>query len=170
MYYDKATLTSFFFSLFFSPGKAVCPIIIIIISLKKKKQFIHVLSTAYPVMSDNITFENGTPSYSGNTVVKCFKDNGNGLLFRIENDLELKWAFYNDTTNYNMTVKGVFRKTEKIVPLGNTKMTRDEETGDFTCELQVAPTTTEMFIQGEPNGYQFSYNAQLIPKGSEKAN
>ncbi|KAL7700395.1 calpain-like cysteine peptidase [Lotmaria passim] len=116
-----------------------------------------------------ISYENGQPAYTGDTVVKCFKDNGNGLLFRIVNNDEHKWAFYNDTTNYNMIVKVSFGKDSKIEAIGNTKMAKDEETGEFKCELHIAPTTTEMFIQGEPNGYKISFEANPIPR-SKNAN
>ncbi|AYU77338.1 calpain-like cysteine peptidase [Leishmania donovani] len=111
-----------------------------------------------------IKYENGQPGYSGNTVVKCFKDNGNGLLFRIVNDEEHKWAFYNDTTNYQMLVKVAFGKDSKIEAIGNTTMQKDEESGEFKCELEIAPTTTEMFIEGEPNGFKISFEANPIAK------
>ncbi|EPY31079.1 calpain-like cysteine peptidase [Strigomonas culicis] len=114
-------------------------------------------------MSD-IKYENGEPTYSGATVVKCFKDNGNGLLFRIVNEEEKKWAFYNDTTNYNMVVKVEFGKDSKIEALGNTRLERDESSGEFKCELHIAPTTTEMFISGEPNGFKIAFEANPIPK------
>lgn len=83
-------------------------------------------------MSNDIAFENGQPEYTGQ-IIKCFKDNGNGLLFRIVNDAEKKWAFYNDTLNYNMTVRVTFGKESKIEKLGNTIMQRDDETGEFKC-------------------------------------
>ncbi|AIN96662.1 calpain-like cysteine peptidase, putative [Leishmania panamensis] len=111
-----------------------------------------------------IKYENAQPTYSGNTVVKCFKDNGNGLLFRIVNDEEHKWAFYNDTTNYNMVVKVAFGKDSRVEPIGNTTMQRDEESGEFKCELEIAPMVTEMFIEGEPNGFKISFEANPIPK------
>ncbi|KAG5509740.1 hypothetical protein GH5_05604 [Leishmania sp. Ghana 2012 LV757] len=111
-----------------------------------------------------IKFENGSPSYCGNTVLKCFKDNGNGLLFRIVNEDEHKWAFYNDTTNYRMSVKVAFGKDSKIQAIGNTSMQKDEESGEFKCELEIAPLMTEMFIEGEPNGFKISFEANPIPK------
>lgn len=114
-------------------------------------------------MSD-IKYENGEPTYTGETIVKCFKDNGNGLLFRIVNDEEKKWAFYNDTTNYNMVVKVSFGKDSEITPIGNTKMEKDEESGEYKCELHVPPTSTEMFIEGKPNGFKIAFEANPIPR------
>ncbi|AAZ12471.1 calpain-like cysteine peptidase, putative [Trypanosoma equiperdum] len=114
-------------------------------------------------MSD-ITYENGSPTYTGNTVLKCFRENGNGLLFRIVNDEEKKWAFYNDTKDYNMVVKVAFGKDSTVQPLGNTKMEKDTATGEFKCEVKIAPLATEMFIEGVPNGYKISYEADPIPQ------
>lgn len=106
-----------------------------------------------------ITYENGKPTMEGNEVFKCFKDNGNGLLFRIVNDEDKTWAFYNDTLSYYMTVKVVFGKDSEITPLGKTVMERDAETGGFKCELMIPPTETEPFIKGTPNGFKIAYEA-----------
>ncbi|RNF25678.1 calpain-like cysteine peptidase [Trypanosoma conorhini] len=111
-----------------------------------------------------VKYENGTPTFEGNTVVKCFKDNGNGLLFRLVNDEKKQWAFYNDTKEYNMVVKAAFGKDSKVEPLGSTKMEKDEETGEFKCEVQVAPLATELFVGGEPNGYKLNFEANPIVK------
>lgn len=115
-------------------------------------------------MADEITYENGQPTYQGTKVVKCFKDQGNGLFFRIVNEDEQKWAFYNDTTNYNMKVVVVFGKDSDIEALGSTKMERNDDSGEYNCELTVAPLATEMFIEGEPNGFKISFEATPIPK------
>lgn len=114
-------------------------------------------------MSDDIKYENGQPGYKG-TVTKCFKDNGNGLLFRIVNEEEKKWAFYNDTTTYNMVVKVSFGKDSKVQALGKTTMERDAESGEFKCVLQIPPTTTEMFVEGEPNGFKINFEANPVPQ------
>ncbi|KAG8346259.1 putative protein of unknown function (DUF1935) [Trypanosoma vivax] len=111
---------------------------------------------------EEIRYENGAPSYTGNTVVKCFKDHGNGLLFRIVNDEEKKWAFYNDTNGYKMVVKVAFGKDSSVTALGNTKMEKDAVTGEFKCEVEVAPLATEMFVEGTPNGYKINFEANPI--------
>ncbi|CAD2219313.1 Domain of unknown function (DUF1935), putative [Angomonas deanei] len=115
-------------------------------------------------MADEIKYENGEPTYNGATVKKCFKENGNGLLFQIINDEEKKWAFYNDTKNYKMIVKVAFGETSKITALGKTTQEVDPETKEIKCELEIAPGATEMFIEGEPNGFKIGYNAEPIPK------
>eukprot|EP00796_Vickermania_ingenoplastis_P008968 gene8968-6291_t len=38
-------------------------------------------------------------------------------------------------------------------------MERDAETGEFKCEVIVAPTETELFIRGTPNGFKICYEA-----------
>nr|CCC91514.1 putative calpain-like cysteine peptidase [Trypanosoma congolense IL3000] len=111
-----------------------------------------------------IKYENGAPTYDGNSVIKCFKENGNGLLFRIVNDEEKKWAFYNDTKGYNMVVKVAFGKDSTVQPLGNTTMEKDSATGEFKCELSIAPLETQMFIEGTPNGYKINFEANPIPQ------
>lgn len=110
-------------------------------------------------MSSEIVYENGKPTCEGNTVIKCFKDNGNGLLFRIVNDEDKTWAFYNDTLSYYMIVKVTFGKDSEIEPMGKTTMERDAETGEYKCELVICPTETEMFIKGVPNGFKISFEA-----------
>ncbi|CCW64249.1 unnamed protein product [Phytomonas sp. EM1] len=112
----------------------------------------------------DIAFENGQPTYQSNTIFKCFRDNGNGLLFRIVNEDEKKWAFYNDTTSYNMVVRVVFGKDSEIEALEDTQMSRDEETNEYKCELHIPPLETKMFISGVPNGYRMNFEANPIPK------
>ncbi|EAN85448.1 putative calpain-like cysteine peptidase [Trypanosoma cruzi] len=111
-----------------------------------------------------IKYENGQPTFEGPTVVKCFKDNGNGLLFRIVNEEKKQWAFYNDTKEYNMNVKAAFGKDSKVEPLGSTKMEKDEATGEFKCEVQVPPLATVLFVEGEPNGYKLNFEANPVAK------
>lgn len=114
-------------------------------------------------MSTEIVFENGKPTYEGSVIVKCFKDNGNGLLFRIVNSDEKSWAFYNDTQHYYMFVRATFGKDSEIEPLGKTTFERDTETGEFKCETVINPTETEMFIRGLPNGFKLAFEANPNP-------
>ncbi|CAD2221675.1 META domain containing protein [Angomonas deanei] len=98
------------------------------------------------------------PSYKGTYFNKCFKNQGNGLLFRIVNEPEKKWAYYNDTENYTMTVTGYFGARSSIRPLGKSKMSN--ENGKYVVTVTVEPGQTEMFIEGTVNGFQVSYNAE----------
>jgi len=112
-------------------------------------------------MSEAYAYENGKPTVGGPdaTIIKCFKDNGNGLLFRITDEEEKIWAFYNDTANYHMIVKANFGKDSEIEAAGKTSMERDAESGEYKCELTIAPMETEVFIKGTPNGFKICYEA-----------
>lgn len=111
-----------------------------------------------------IKFENGKPTGSYDQIIPCFKDHGNGLLFRCVNGTDKQWAFYNDTTNYNMVVRVAFGKDSQVTPLGNTKLETCTETGEHKCEVMVPPMQTEMFIEGVPNGFKINFEANPIPK------
>ena len=119
-------------------------------------------------MHDEITYLNGQPTYTGDIVVRCFMGDNNGLLFRIINEKEYRWAFYNDTTNYIMTVKVSFGGMSKVEPLGNTKMRRNEWTTEFELEVTVMPRATEMFMEGEPDGFKINFDVQRISKRNGK--
>lgn len=105
-----------------------------------------------------VPYENGQPAYLGENVARCLKGHGNGLLFRIINANEGKWAFYNDTTRYNMRVVVYFGSRSKIKSLGSTRLTLSED-GRYVAEVSVAPGATEMFIAGHVNGYTCAYDA-----------
>ncbi|KAG5508221.1 hypothetical protein JKF63_05477 [Porcisia hertigi] len=105
--------------------------------------------------------KNGEPTYKGTYSSKCFKAEGNGLLFRIVNEHEKRWAFYNDTTDYRMHVRATFGARSKIETLEKASMSQDDE-GRYVVEVTVEPQTTEMFIQGEVNGFKLQYGAQPV--------
>lgn len=99
------------------------------------------------------------PTYKGTHCTKCFRTEGNGLLFRIVNENEKKWAFYNDTEDYRMHVQASFGARSSIEPLNNARMYQDDD-GRFVVEVTVDPQATEMFIHGDVNGFKMTYNAQ----------
>lgn len=105
--------------------------------------------------------ESSGPTYKGTHCTKCFRTEGNGLLFRIVNENEKKWAFYNDTEDYRMHVQASFGSRSSIEPLNNAKMYQDDE-GRFVVEVTVDPQATEMFIYGDVNGFKMTYNAQPV--------
>lgn len=100
---------------------------------------------------------NEGPTYKGTQVTKCFKTEGNGLLFRIVNEVEKKWAFYNDSADYRIFVSATFGTRSEIEPLNNATVT--EEEGKKTVRVTVEPLTTEMFVSGTVNGFQIVYDA-----------
>ncbi|KAG5503828.1 hypothetical protein JIQ42_07345 [Leishmania sp. Namibia] len=103
--------------------------------------------------------QHGSPTYKGTYYSKCFKTEGNGLLFRIINDHEKKWAFYNDTEEYRMLVHATFGARSHIEALDNATMHQDDD-GRYVVEVTVAPQATEMFIQGDVNGFKVVYDAE----------
>ncbi|KEG11146.1 META domain containing protein [Trypanosoma grayi] len=105
-----------------------------------------------------VPYENGKPTYLGESVSPCFKGHGNGLLFRIINTAEGKWAFYNDTQKYRMRVVVTFGSRSKLEGLGSTGVTVNED-GRHVADVTVEPGMTEMFVAGHVNGYSCSYDA-----------
>ncbi|KAH9599287.1 protein of unknown function DUF306 [Trypanosoma melophagium] len=105
-----------------------------------------------------VPYENGKPTYLGENVAQCFKGHGNGLMFRIINAAERKWAFYNDTKKYRMRIKVVFGTRSRVEGLGNTRLTVNDG-GQQVAEVTVEPGATEMFVVGYVNGYKCSYDA-----------
>ncbi|CAC9478338.1 putative META domain containing protein [Leishmania infantum JPCM5] len=105
--------------------------------------------------------QHGGPTYKGTYCNKCFKTEGNGLLFRIVNEHEKKWAFYNDTEDLRIRVRATFGARSKIEALGNANMYKDDD-GRYVVEVTVDPQATEMFIQGDVNGFRVLYDAQPI--------
>lgn len=103
----------------------------------------------------------GEPTYKGTYCGKCFKNEGNGLLFRITNKADKCWAFYNDSKDYRMIVHATFGSRSEIRALGNTRIDQQAD-GRYTVEVTVEPTETEMFIEGDVNGFNMVYNAEPI--------
>lgn len=106
----------------------------------------------------------GQPTYTGDTVVRCFAGSHNGLLFRIINSDEYRWAFYNDTTTYHITAQVSFGGYSKVEPLGKTTMQRNRATTTFDFEVTVAPGATELFMEGEPDGFEIHFVAQRFSR------
>ncbi|CAJ1985889.1 cysteine peptidase - Clan CA - family C2 / CAL4.1 [Leishmania donovani] len=109
-----------------------------------------------------VRFVNGEPDIRGE-VTNCFEEPG--LLYRIVDRPNKTWAFYNDSRSFEVHVVCTFGKHSKITPLENTKMTRDESTGEYVMELTVYPGETEPFIKGFVNG--FSSKLSALPLSQE---
>lgn len=101
------------------------------------------------------------PTFKGTHVVRCFKTEGNGLLFRLINEVDDRWAFYNDTTDYRMHVHATFGSRSSITALGRAKMTTDESQ-KFVVEVTIDPMATETFIAGKVNGFKVLYSAEPV--------
>lgn len=104
-----------------------------------------------------IVYKNGKPKFKGDEVVKGFNED-NGLLFRIVNNKKKKWAYYNDTTQYEMHVKVTFGEESVIKALGKTQLER-LDTGEYLASVVVYPRETAMFIAGHVNGFKVKMDA-----------
>ncbi|ORC88952.1 calpain-like cysteine peptidase [Trypanosoma theileri] len=104
-----------------------------------------------------IEYKNGKPTFKGDEVVKGFNE-GNGLLFRIVNRKKKQWAYYNDTTQYEMHVKVTFGEDCDIKALGKTHLER-LDSGEYVATVVVYPRETEMFIEGRVNGFKVKMDA-----------
>lgn len=120
------------------------------------------------VQEGNIVFENGKPAVEYNKIFKCFKNSGNGLLFRLVNSAEKKWYFYNDTTDYIIKATCEFDKKEGITVLGRTAITGTPASSPrgMIVTLEIEPGYTEPFIQGEAGTYRLSFSAEAV--GNDK--
>ncbi|CCW60479.1 unnamed protein product [Phytomonas sp. EM1] len=114
---------------------------------------------------ENPQYENGSPDLSviqPDVVHKCFKEYGNGLLFRLKDTVNRRWGFYNDTTDNIMTVKVAMTEVGNVQPLGNTRVVEDPEMGEIYM-LEVHPLRTELFIEGDVYGFTSRFTAVRIP-------
>ncbi|KPA75514.1 putative calpain-like cysteine peptidase putativecysteine peptidase Clan CA family C2 [Leptomonas pyrrhocoris] len=100
--------------------------------------------------AQRVKFMNGEPDVAGE-VTNCFEEPG--LLYRIVDRPNKTWAFYNDSRAFEVHVVCTFGKHSKITALENTKMTRDDSTGEYVAEVTVYPGETEPFIKGFVNGF-----------------
>ncbi|AIN97505.1 hypothetical protein LPMP_200130 [Leishmania panamensis] len=95
-------------------------------------------------------------------VYKCFKDYGNGLVFRLVDRRQRRWAFYNDTSDVVALVRVEFPPGAYIQPLGHTVLGRDPETGSVLYELRVNPLETALFVEGEVDIFTTKFVAEQI--------
>lgn len=120
-------------------------------------------------------FENGEPSFEYDHIFRCFKERGNGLLFRMVNTTQKKWAFYNDTADTIMQVRGRFSPDCKVEKLNRARATQvpigTEEHPDLfetVVTLEVHPFATEPFIKGDVNGFELEFHTEQIPVNDVK--
>ncbi|KPA82004.1 hypothetical protein ABB37_03181 [Leptomonas pyrrhocoris] len=124
----------------------------------------------------DVAFEYRRPTEPYDKIYKCFKNNGNGLLFRLVDDKASRWLFYNDTRDFMMKVSVVFANGAEVRPLGKTAVTgAPPESGEksISCVLHIAPGATESFIEGHPVTYTLDFAAEpvvppALPKTAEE--
>ncbi|ORC93245.1 uncharacterized protein TM35_000011220 [Trypanosoma theileri] len=123
-----------------------------------------------------VVFENGSPNpevvlYPGSKVFKGFKDKGNGLIFLLLDDENKRWAFYNDTTEYNITATVKFGPKSVYEAAQNVSVSPDPDVaGGTVCVLTVPPLTTEPFLTGNPGNYHMSFYAEPVTKTQHEEN
>lgn len=114
-------------------------------------------SVVHKVYNSN-DYRYGEPVYKGEST-PCFDD---GLLFRIvEKNNNNRWSFYNDSTNTQMRVQFVFGKSSVLKALENTEMEKLEN-GSYRATVTVYPLETELFVEGETNGFTSNIKAQPL--------
>lgn len=116
----------------------------------KKKEKDKVNNTVNPTKKPLFHFKNGTPDMFGK-ITSCF-DEAN-LLYRIVDQQERTWAFYNDSLLYEMHVTCTFGKHSKIEALDHTTLITDETTCELIASTVIYPCETERFVKGFVNGF-----------------
>ncbi|KAG5493786.1 hypothetical protein JKF63_01618 [Porcisia hertigi] len=120
-------------------------------------------------------FENGQPTFDYDHVYRCFKREGNGLLFRLVDSVQKKWAFYNDTSDTIIQVKARFSPDCNIEKLNRARATRvpvgmgnQPDLCEVVVTLEVYPLATEPFIKGDVNGFELEFHTEQIPVSDVK--
>ncbi|EPY19147.1 hypothetical protein STCU_09596 [Strigomonas culicis] len=118
-----------------------------------------------------VAFELPGPTVHYDKMYSCFKDNGNGLLFRLVDETQQLWYFYNDTTTYTMRITVEFGKAQEVEALGRTTArvlppgTPSAASDGVVLCLDVAPGRTEPFLRGTPTVYKLGFAAE--PAGQQ---
>ncbi|KAH9601227.1 protein of unknown function DUF1935 [Trypanosoma melophagium] len=108
--------------------------------------------------STSTPYLNGSPTFHDATDVHPMF---NGLLYRLSDRRNCRWAFYNDSREYTIHVAVLFDYDSQIVPLGSTTAFRiddpeagkEDDMGKYLAEVDVPPLATEMFVEGKVTGW-----------------
>ncbi|EKG01650.1 hypothetical protein TCSYLVIO_007347 [Trypanosoma cruzi] len=83
----------------------------------------------------------------------CFNE-GNGLLFRLVDEIHHTWAYYNDTMEYTMHITVSFGRDSTVEAIGKAEcIIMDAAIGSCSIDLLLPPGGTELFMRGEYNGF-----------------
>lgn len=110
----------------------------------------------------------GFPShaFTPDAVYRCFAE-GNGLLFRLVDEIHHQWAYYNDTKRYDMVIEVTFGHESAVQPLDRSRVTKTvlhPETGSCRLETTIGPGEFVLFMKGEYNGFKTVYEANPVLK------
>lgn len=118
----------------------------------------------------NVDFVYGKPAVRYDRIYRCFRNNGNGLLFRLVDDRTNTWYFYNDTNDFEMRAVVRFPECDAVTALGTTTLCaglpqKDNQEGEVrgvTYKVVIPPCETVPFINGKPQSYDMHYDAEPI--------
>ncbi|KAK7197732.1 calpain-like cysteine peptidase, Clan CA, family C2 [Novymonas esmeraldas] len=80
-----------------------------------------------------------------------------GLLYRIADEDEGRWAFYNNSKDYEFHIKYLFGADSRLDALGDT--TVEVQDDGILAEMVVYPLETKDFVQGTIDGYESKLEA-----------
>lgn len=107
---------------------------------------------------EDIVWKHGGPSEEPLKAIKIFPKKENGLLFRLICDDGERWAFYNDTIEYEFHVRYFFSADSEIEAQNNATLS-ELENGNKLVEIIVYPKETQNFIVGIPGSYTSTVEA-----------
>lgn len=80
-----------------------------------------------------------------------------GLLYRIADQNEGRWAFYNNSKDYEFHIKYLFGADSHLEALGDA--TLEVQDDGILAEMVVYPLETKDFVQGTIDGYESKLEA-----------
>lgn len=107
---------------------------------------------------DDIVWKYGGPSEEPLKALKMFPKQQNGLLFRLLYDDGERWAFYNDTLEYEFHIRYYFSRDSEIEALHNATLS-ELENGNKLVEIIVYPKETQDFLVGVAGSYTSTIEA-----------
>lgn len=107
---------------------------------------------------DDIVWKFGGPAEEPLKALKMFPKEQNGLLFRLLYDDGERWAFYNDTEEYEFHIRYYFSRDSSVEALHNATLT-ELENGNMLVEIIVYPKETQDFIVGVAGSYTSTIEA-----------
>ncbi|KAG5480040.1 hypothetical protein LSCM1_06462 [Leishmania martiniquensis] len=80
-----------------------------------------------------------------------------GLLYRITDEEKGRWAFYNNSKDYEFHIKYLFGSDSRLEALGNT--TLEVQDDGILVQMVLYPLETKDFVQGTIDGYESKLEA-----------
>ncbi|CCW60478.1 unnamed protein product [Phytomonas sp. EM1] len=114
-----------------------------------------------PVPEKDLQFKQ-KPRCRFDKAYKCFKENDNGLFFRLVDSPNKTWYFHNDTKESLMTATVEFDDGEAVSPLGETETlgVPEHNPRGVIFRLSVKPGVTAPFLKGDPASFRLRFTAE----------